>query len=110
MSISLLIERILKQLSHIENIMRAIGLYSLQSPSQMAFASNLPFCCDQMPFNQWLQWVLIPTTRYLLAENRPLPYSNHIYAMAETELATMPQNTDELLLAIQQLDQLFKQL
>lgn len=110
MNMSSLVERILKQLNHIENIMRAIGLYSSQTPPQMAFASNLPFCCDQMPFHQWLQWVLIPGTRYLLAENRSLPYSNHIYTMAETELAVMPQDTDELLRAIQQLDELFRQM
>jgi len=102
--------RILQQLNNIENIMISTGLYSQESPPQVAFASELPFCCDQMQFHQWLQWVLIPGTRYLLAENRPLPYSNHIYAMAETELAGMSKDTDELLLAIRKLDELFRQL
>ena len=101
---------ILKQLNEIENILRRSGLYSYESPPAHAFSSDLPFCCDQMLFHEWLQWVMIPTTRYLLAENRALPYRNHIFAVAETEMASLPQDTDDLLSAIRTLDELFRQL
>ena len=101
---------IMKQLNEIENIMRSIGLYSSEAPPHHAFSSNLPFCCDQMLFHEWLQWVLIPSTRYLLAENKVLPYRNHIFTVAETEMAGLPQDTDDLLSAIHTLDELFRQL
>ena len=104
------VAQILKQLTEIENIMLSIGLYSHDSPPQHAFNSELPFCCDQMLFHEWLQWVMIPGTRYLLAENRSLPYTNHIFTVAETEMASLPQHTDDLLLAIRTLDELFRQL
>ena len=110
MSMSPLVVKILEQLNQIENIMHAIGLHTHHAPPPTAFNSAMPFCCDEMSFHQWLQWVLIPGTRYLLVENRELPYQNHIYTMAETELASLPQETDELLLAIRTLDDLLRQL
>lgn len=110
MTMSSLVSQILDQLGHIEDILRSHGLYSEHAPEASALHSDMPFCCDQMQFHQWLQWVLIPKTRQLLAENRVPPSQNHIYAMAETELAGLSQDTDELLLAIRTLDEMFRQL
>lgn len=107
---SSIVQDILEQLDHIEHILHRTGLHSDQPPPASAINSQMPFCCDQLQFYQWLQWVLIPDTRDLLATGRSLPGQNHIFAVAETELAGLSFDTDELLSAIRRLEQLFRQL
>lgn len=101
---------ILEQLKEIEKILLSLGLYTHEAPSKNAFNSVMPFCCDQMHFHEWLQWVFIPCTRYSLAMGRMVPFRGPVTVMAETEMAGLPQHTDTLLSAIYKLDELLRQL
>ena len=101
--------QILKQLDIIEQQLVDLELLS-QQPSEAALNSNMPFACDQMDFHDWLQWVLIPRTRHSIEKNISAGMSSNIAAMAEIELSRISKNTDRLLLAIQQLDELFNQI
>ncbi len=40
--------------------MSAAGLWSAQPPSVDALASQQPFACDTLSFEQWLQHIFIP--------------------------------------------------
>ncbi|HEY9052859.1 MAG TPA: YqcC family protein [Gammaproteobacteria bacterium] len=102
-------QRIARQIDLIESILKALDLYSQESPPESALNSSVPFCYDQLLFHEWLQWVLLPKTRHLLAYKMPLPSSSNIHAVAEIEFTQLPHDTDELLLAIRTLDELFKQ-
>ena len=110
MSMSPVALQILKQLNKIETIMLDLGLVVEQPPHDRAFDSELPFCCDQMQFHEWVQFVLIPGTRYSLSMRQPPPYRSPLSVVAETEMAGLSQDTNELLLAIRELDELFRQL
>lgn len=110
MNISSVGLQILQQLIKIENIMRSLGLLNKEAPSDEALSSDLPFCCDQMQFHEWVQHVLIPSTRYSLSMRQPPPYRSPLSVVAETEMAALSQDTNELLLAIHELDELFRQL
>lgn len=102
-------QRIARQVDAIECMLNTLGLYSQEPPPESALISTVPFCYDQLPFHEWIQWVLIPKTRHLLASNMPLPSTSNIHAVAEIEFAQLPHDTDELLMAIRALDELFKQ-
>ena len=67
----------------IEFELKNAGLWSLQAPSAQALASTAPFCCDSMPFEQWLQFVLLPRMHALLDGGLPLPGQICICPMAE---------------------------
>lgn len=101
--------RIARQIDLIESLLKMLGLYSQTPPPASALQSTVPFCYDQLLFHEWLQWVLVPKTRHLLQNKQPLPGSSNIHAVAEIEFSQLPQDTDELLLAIRTLDELFKQ-
>ena len=98
-----------QQIDRIEILLQSLCLYSQQAPTESAMKSTMPFCYDEMKFHEWLQWVLIPRTRDLISTGQPLPSVSNIYAIAEIELLALPQDTDELLSAVQKLDELFKQ-
>ncbi len=102
-------QRIARQIDLIESMLKALDLYTKESPPESALNSSVPFCYDQLPFHEWLQWVLLPKTRYLLEGKLPLPSSSNIHAVAEIEFAQLPFDTDELLMAIRTLDELFRQ-
>lgn len=102
-------QRIARQIDLIESLLKNLGLFSLESPPLAALKSSVPFCYDQLLFHEWLQWVLLPKTRHLLDNQLPLPASSNIHAVAEIEFTQLPYNTEELLLAIRTLDELFRQ-
>lgn len=102
-------DRIARQIDLIESMLLNLGLYTQEAPPESALNSTVPFCYDQLLFHEWLQWVLLPKTRHLLANKLPLPSTSNIHAVAEIEFTQLPYDTDELLLAIRTLDELFKQ-
>lgn len=100
-------QRITLLLNQIEAELRQLQLWSPVPPDSAALASTLPFCCDTLPFEQWLQFVFLPRMRALVEGRLPLPTKSGISAMAEEALA--PITTDKVLL-IQRIAELDQQL
>ena len=67
-------------------------------------ASAMPFCCDSMPLEQWLQYILIPRLQAMLAAGQPLPNKVAILPMAEHVYAGRDPKIQPLLAAIARLD------
>ena len=99
--------RIESQIQRIEAIMQELSLYASERPDARAFESTAPFCYDTMAFLEWLQWVMFPKTRELIAKQLPLPTFCEIHPLAEEEFKLYEENTDDLLVAIHELDELF---
>ena len=96
-----------QQIRQIETSMQALKLYARIRPDDTAFESSAPFCYDTMSLLEWLQWVMFPKTRELIAREIPLPTVCEIHPLAEEEFKLLDQNTDALLEEILKLDQLF---
>ncbi len=81
-----------------------IGWWQQQPLALEALASNAPFCCDTMAFEQWLQFVLIPRLERLISEAALVPMNTAIAPMAEYCWAQQPQAAC-LIDLLQQLDE-----
>ncbi|RMA79360.1 YqcC family protein [Umboniibacter marinipuniceus] len=58
-------------------------LWSASRPELSAFHSTIPFFTDTMPFEQWLQFVLIERLDEMLRVEAPLPALSGVAPMAE---------------------------
>jgi uncharacterized protein YqcC (DUF446 family) len=58
-------------------------LWSQQMPDASALASTMPFCADTLAFEQWLQFVMIPTFTGMIESRQALPNQCDIHTMAE---------------------------
>ncbi len=96
-----------QQIQLIEARMQELKLYASVRPDDSAFNSSTPFCYDTMSFLEWLQWVMFPKTRELIARQLPLPTVCEIHPLAEEEFKLLTQETDILLDEILVLDKLF---
>lgn len=93
-------------LREIESELRDIDLWTDEQPRASDLTSTTPFCHDTLPFQEWVQWVMIPTFDNMLSARHPLPTQSQISPMAEIAFADMPEKTDQLIKLIQQLDDL----
>ncbi|MAD77297.1 MAG: hypothetical protein CML20_21395 [Rheinheimera sp.] len=60
-------------LDQLETELKQQQLWSDLPPDALAMASTLPFCCDTLRLEQWLQFVFLPRVRLLLKTSRPMP-------------------------------------
>jgi uncharacterized protein YqcC (DUF446 family) len=90
----------------IETELRQLQLWSAQPPQASAFASQAPFCCDSMPLQQWLQYVLLPRMLALIDAKQPLPAQICICPMAEQAFADLGAAAWPLINRIADLDEL----
>ena len=82
-------------------------MWSGARPAEEALGSTLPFCCDTLAIEQWLQFVFLPRMAALVEAGGALPDSSAIrpmlsetLALPEAEMATLLQlvgDLDELL-------------
>lgn len=72
-----------QQLLTLELALRAHGLWQGVPPPADAFASQMPFCCDTLSLEQWLQWVLIPRLQALLDAGQDIRLNSDITSYAE---------------------------
>jgi len=93
-------------LAAIEAILRREGRWSETPPSPEALASRMPFCHDTLPFEQWLQWVLIPRLRNLAASGGTLPHGSAIAPYAEVMLPRAGWGSAALVARLRELDAL----
>jgi uncharacterized protein YqcC (DUF446 family) len=90
----------------IELQLRTLALWSHTPPPATAFASQAPFCCDSMPFAQWLQFVFLPRMRALIDGGLPLPTQISVCPMAEEAFAPYDAAALVLINRIADLDEL----
>ncbi len=95
-------------LREIEQELQEIDLWSEQQPDDCAMHSTVPFCYDTMPFENWVQWIMIPTFDEILSKDGALPGYCEISPMAELAFAEITEKADQLIGLIQQLDELIK--
>ena len=78
----------------IEQELRRIGVWQEVRPPEEAFQSTRPFFGDTMSFYQWVQFVLIPRVRSVVAERGHFPPKSHVGAYAVRELDTDPDGAE----------------
>jgi uncharacterized protein YqcC (DUF446 family) len=67
----------------LERTMRAIGAWTDPPPPLVPFSQ--PFAMDTMPFEHWLQLVLVPRMREIAASGEPLPMRSNLAPHAVRE-------------------------
>jgi len=102
-------EPVRQLLNELEAALQAENLWSTQPPSLDALASTAPFCCDTMPLEHWLQFVLLPKMHALLDAGSPLPNKVAISPLAEHVYASNLSAVTALLGAIKRLEQCLNQ-
>lgn len=88
----------------LEKEMRDLEMWSEQSPSRSAMASENPFCFDTMPLEEWLQWVFIKQLKAMLEQGERLPERCEITPYAEETWQDDKRPLENLLRIIQALD------
>jgi uncharacterized protein YqcC (DUF446 family) len=87
--------------------LRRMQLWDSEPPSERKLASSQPFCIDTLAFPQWLQWLLIPKMRSVLAGECPMPTQSAIYPLA-VDCFEHLEDPCALLTLIERFDQLIR--
>lgn len=98
---------LLQRLDQLETLMRDYQHWQETPPSASALASSQPFCLDTLEPLEWLQWVLIPRMRALIAAQQPLPQNFAVAPYFEVALASGTPGHAPILRSLAQLDALF---
>lgn len=96
---------LLAELDELESQLQALALWQSEPPAPEALASQQPFCVDTLHFHQWLQWIMLPRLRQMLASGAALPSNSNMAVMAEHAFAQRPEDTAELLSIVQAIDE-----
>jgi uncharacterized protein YqcC (DUF446 family) len=89
----------------LEAELRRIDLWEPDPPTESLLESSQPFCFDTLGLSQWLQWLLIPRMRSVLAGEIPMPSRSAIYPLAEDSFGHLDDPTP-LLTLIERFDHL----
>ncbi|GAA5219168.1 YqcC family protein [Corallincola platygyrae] len=95
-------------LGEIAHQLRDANLWSSEAPSEAALQSSQPFCCDSMPFEQWLQFVFLPKMNHIIEQEQPLPVRCDIAPMAEHTLDNSNPHVQALVAKLRSLDSLLQ--
>jgi len=91
----------------LEAELRRMQLWEPEPPSAQLLESTQPFCVDTLALSQWLQWLLIPRMRRILAGDGELPTSSAIHPYAENCFEHL-DDPRVLLLLLQRFDGLIR--
>lgn len=91
----------------LEKALREAELWADHSPSSEQMLSDQPFSYDVMTLQEWLQWVFIPRMKAIIESDAELPRMSNIHAYAEETIGKLPNNTEAVMQALKQLDELF---
>ena len=93
-------------LMDLECELRLLQVWAEEPPSVEALSSTEPFCVDTLSFDQWLQFIFLPTLHQLLDQQAALPQECGVTPMAEEYFGSSApgvlsclQRIDELLTA-----------
>jgi uncharacterized protein YqcC (DUF446 family) len=70
----------------IEQELRKMNVWQPEPPPESAFQSTRPFFGDTMSFYQWLQFVLLPRIRNIVAQRGTFPGKSQVGSYAIREL------------------------
>lgn len=90
----------------VEQELRVMQLWELQSPSPEALASIAPFAVDQLSFSQWLQFLFLPRIYEMIETSAPLPNSCSIAPMAEEFFKLEKRDTAAIISKLAAIDRL----
>jgi uncharacterized protein YqcC (DUF446 family) len=91
----------------LEAELRRHRLWEREPPNPQRLASTAPFCADTLALSQWLQWLLIPRMRRILAGDGELPTTSAIRPLAEDCFEHL-DDPQPLLLLIERFDGLIR--
>jgi len=91
----------------LEAELRRMRLWEREPPREDLLASPRPFCVDTLELSQWLQWMLIPRMRRILAGDGELPTCSAIHPYAEDCFEHL-DDPSALLLLIERFDDLIR--
>ncbi|MCO7227238.1 YqcC family protein [Pleionea sp. CnH1-48] len=94
----------------IEAELRRLDMWAQTAPSEEALASKLPFCIDTLPFEHWLQFVMLPKMTHLVTSSGKLPGIAEVSPVAEVVYKDDLARVVELVRLLRQFDELSKQL
>ena len=94
------------QLIDLEAALRQLDLWSDTPPSQEAMSSEQPFAMDSLEFEEWLQFIFLPTLYEVLASGGALPERCAIAPMAEETVGKKALPTEALISTLSELDRL----
>lgn len=95
------------KLDEIEAEMRRIGMWQDQPLPPERYAFTRAFAGDTMAFDQWLQFVLVPRVREIVAARGRFPPYSEVAAQAAREFDTHPLDTSRLQTLLYEFDRLF---
>ena len=90
----------------VEQELRVMQLWELQSPPPEALASVAPFAVDHLSFSQWLQFLFLPRTYEMIETSAPLPNSCSIAPMAEEFFKVEQREAATIILKLAAIDRL----
>ena len=99
-------ERALAGAEAIEAELRRIGAWQEQPLPETGYGFRRAFAADTMAFEQWLQFVLLPRVRELVATDGVFPPRSQVAVYAVRELDGRP-DCDRLLDLLREFDGLF---
>ena len=74
-----------KKIDEIEAEMKRIGMWQDEELPPEAYNFNTPFGMGSMAGQQWLQFILVPRVREIIAEKGEFPQSSSVSAWAVRE-------------------------
>ena len=77
---------IAERLIDVEASLRQLNLWAAEPPALHALQSEQPFAIDTLAFEQWLQFIFLPTLYQVLERGAALPDRSVIAPMAEETL------------------------
>lgn len=96
-------------IEQIEAELRRLGMWAPSPPPDEAFESTVAFHGDTMPFEQWLQFVLVPRVRSALAGEGSFPTRSMVGVRAVREYDGHP-DADRLVTLLSDFDRLVESL
>jgi len=97
---------IVAALIDVEFELRRLGLWSGDRPSDAALSSTEPFAVDTLRFEQWLQFIFLPTLHALIAQEQELPARCGVAPMVSEALRGRGLATGQLEAALSEVDRL----
>lgn len=94
------------QLIDLEAELRQLDLWSDTPPAAEALSSEQPFAMDTLDFEEWLQFIFLPTIYDVLEDSAALPAQCAIAPMAEEVLGRRALPIDALVRTLKSLDTL----
>jgi len=94
------------QLIDLEAGLRQLDLWSDEPPTAEALQSEQPFAMDSLEFEEWLQFIFLPTIYQVLDSGKALPERCAIAPMAEETIGKKPLMTETLMTTLRELDRL----